>query len=92
MKFALLIATASAVTLRTEWPGAYRENNVNSVDLHHHSNTATPSMITANREMPAIASQANERKAPLYPYNTVAAGHTAAPAVTQDVRFQETFK
>ena len=70
MKFLLLIATASAVTIRNSWPGAYRENNNNGVDVHHHANTATPSMITANREMPGIAGQANERKAPLYPYNT----------------------
>ena len=75
MKFLLLIAAANALTLRSQWPGAYRENNNNNVDVHFHHNTATPSMITANRVMPAIAGQANERKAPLYPYNTQAAGH-----------------
>ena len=84
MKFLLLIATASAVTIRSQWQGAYRENNNQGVDVNYRgqsSGTATPSMITANREMPAIASQANERKAPLYPYNTIAAGHTPpAPA------------
>ena len=73
--FLLLIAAANAVTIKNQWPGAYREGNNNNVDVHSGANTATPSMITANRAMPAIASEGNERKAPLYPYNTQAAGH-----------------
>ena len=81
MKFiALLIAAASATTIRQmsvkTWPGAYREGNNQGVDVNHdQSANTTPSMITANRAMPAIAGQGNERIAPLYPYNTIAAGH-----------------
>ena len=82
MKFCLLlIAAANATTIRqmSAWPGAYREGNNDGVDVNYgQSAHATPSMITANRAMPGIAGQANERKAPLYPYNTIAAGHVAA--------------
>ena len=40
----------------------------------------TPSMITANRKMPAGAGKGNDRVEPLYPYNTKAAGYAAGKA------------
>ena len=76
--FALFIAAASAITLSKDkaWPGAFRENNNDGVDVNHdqQANT-TPVMITGNRKMPAEAGKGNERDQPLYPYNTRAAGY-----------------
>ena len=61
MKFCLLIAAVSATKMRQlsneQWPGAYRESNNSGVDVNYgHDSLTTPSLITANREMPAIAS------------------------------------
>ena len=87
MKFALFIAAASAVTLvKNEgkaWPGAYRENNNDGVDVNFDQGShTTPSMITANRKMPDAAAAGNARAGsePLYPYNTKAAGFKNAKA------------
>merc|ERR1712070_1291304 len=80
MRFALLIAAVSAVTLVKDnaknWPNAYRENNNDGVDVNFDQAAhTTPSMITANRKMPAAAAKGNDRGEPLYPYNTRAAGY-----------------
>ena len=87
MKFTLFIAAASAVTLvKNEgkaWPGAYRENNNDGVDVNFdQASRTTPPMITANREMPAAGNAGNAiaGNEPLYPYNTKAAGFAAGKA------------
>ena len=87
MKFCLLlIAAASATTIRQmdskTWPGAYRENNNDGVDVKFDQNShTTPPMITSNRAMPAEANKGNARAEPLYPYNTKAAQAAYAPKV-----------
>ena len=88
MKFTLFIAAASAVTLvkneAKTWPGAYRENNNDGVDVNFDQNShTTPPMITSNRAMPGDAAKGNARAGtePLYPYNTKASGYAKGKAL-----------